>query len=232
MHAAAFVWHERTTLLVGASGAGKTALLLATLLSGATLAAAEWVCISEPQSTAHGGADALRLRAWHLASLPELCGLLKPDETRRLQRRIPYATLVRRLPRLVTRALPAVARLERRWFVDVAASRFMSPDTRPRPVSRIVFVRANQPGFQVQPLAKTEAQARLLAIAAADDAALVTSARTFTARHGMVRPSRVEACFTVRSTALEHLLHNVETVTVDLPQHGLRAATARWLQST
>jgi hypothetical protein len=231
MHAAAFVWHERTTLLVGASGAGKTALLLAALLSGATLAAAEWVCVSAPQSTARGGDDALRMRAWHLASLPELCGLLRPDETRRLQRRISYATFVRRLPHVVTRAIPAVARLERRWFVDMAAARFMSTNTRPWPISRIVFVRANQPVFHVQPLAKTEAHARLLAIAAADDAALVASARTSTARHFVLRPTRIEACSAARSAAIERLLHNAETMTVDLPQHGFRAATVRWLQS-
>src|SRR4030095_5756824 len=216
MHAAAFVWHERTTLVVGPSGGGETALLLAAILSGATLAAAEWVYVSKPQSTARGGDDALRMRAWHLASLPELCRLLSPDEMQRLQRRIPYATFMRRLPHVVTRAIPAVARLDRRWFVDVAGSRFMSTNPRPWPVSRIVFVRANQPVFHVQPLAKTEAQARLLAIAAADDAALVASARTFAARHGALRPSRVEACSAARSAALEHLLYNTEPMTVDL----------------
>jgi predicted ATPase len=231
VHAAAFAWHEHTTLLVGASGAGKTALLLAALLSGATLVAAEWVYICGPENTPGGGEDALRVRPWHLASLPELCGLLRPDETRQLQRRIPHVTFVRRLPHIVTRALPAVARLERRWFVDLAASRFMSTDTRPRPVAHIVFVRANQPVFHVQPFAKAEAQACLLAIAAADDAALGALARTFATHHPMVRPNRVETCSEARSAAVERLLHNAETVTVDLPQHGLGAATAHWLQS-
>jgi hypothetical protein len=225
LHASAFAWRGRLILVVGDGGAGKTAVLLASVLAGAQPVAAEWVSLGGGRARAAAGADAYRIRPWHLDAMPGLDALLSPHEGRRLRASAPASRLLRGIPPRIAARVSMVQRLERRLFVDVDAARFATAAAIPER-ARIVFLAAGtSPTWSETPLPRSQAVGRLVALALADDRRWCASSHDARAAGIAARLERMRL-----PARLESLLDGVDTARLQVPRRDLAASAAAWLE--
>lgn len=85
VHATAFSYKNIGFLSTGWSGSGKTGALLSFMAQGARFVSSEHVFISSDGRVMHGIPQPIRLKEWHLRSLPGYKNALKSGQKRRLQ---------------------------------------------------------------------------------------------------------------------------------------------------
>jgi hypothetical protein len=85
LHASAFSYEGLGYLITGWSGGGKTGSLLSYLAQGASYVSSEYVFISPDGNKMFGIPQPVRLRDWHLQTLPQFSESIKPGEKRHLR---------------------------------------------------------------------------------------------------------------------------------------------------
>ena len=179
LRAAAFVHAGRGVLATGWSESGTTETLLAFMAHGARYVADERLYLAPGGRSMFGLPEPIRLRSWHLASLPEL------------RRRIPWAERARLsvLELAESRMAPAArSLLQARLFIDLPpgllfpgslAARDPGPNGRLRPERVLFLVGHQRPEIVVEPIDPGDVAARMCFSLAEEEERLASCYRKF-----------------------------------------------------
>ncbi len=184
LHGAAFRYQDTNCLAIGWPRGGKTAALLASLDSGAEYIAAEWVFLGDEGRKMNGAAESIRVRNWHLKSMPEYRSRIGVGDRLRLQslawltRSIEYAGKI-----LPSRLVERLIRMQKQQlYIDVPAEDLIGSSVIPQTASldKVLFViKHNAPETVIRPIGTDELVQRLALMHQEERAGLMTYYRKF-----------------------------------------------------